>query len=159
MKIVTGAQANLLLYSTYRKLNPKTQLAPSNAALRSYGGAAINHLVITTLKVSIGSRTVNIPFFVVKKGRQAIFGLRASELLELFTRSISEITTNTSEQVVQEYQDVLAGIGCIQRHYKIVLQPHSVLTMQVARQVPLALQGPLRAELDRMQRADIITKV
>ncbi|XP_077551338.1 uncharacterized protein LOC144165064 [Haemaphysalis longicornis] len=150
LKIDTGAQANLLPYSTYRKLNPKAQLAPSNAMLRSYGGAAIKHLGITTLKVSLGRRTVNVPFFVVKKGRQAILGLRPSELLGLFTRCISEITTNTSEQVAQEYQDVFTGIGCIQRRYKMVLQPNSVPTVQVARRVPLALQGPLRAELDRM---------
>ncbi|KAL3182645.1 hypothetical protein MRX96_034559 [Rhipicephalus microplus] len=36
LKIDTGAQANLLPYSTYHKLNPKAQLAPSNAILHSY---------------------------------------------------------------------------------------------------------------------------
>lgn len=134
LKIDTGAQANLLPHSMYRKLDPKAQLTSSNAVLRFYGRAAINHHGITTLKVCIGSKTANIPFFVVKKGRQAILGLRAREILGLFTRPISEITANTSEQVGQEFQDVFTGIGLIQRQYKMVLQPNIVATYSAGSQ-------------------------
>lgn len=145
LKVDTGAQANLLQCVTYHKLNPKMQLTPSYSVLYAYGEAVINHLGITTLKISIDSEMVNIPF-VVKKGRQAILGLRVSEQLGIFTRSISEITTNSSEQAVREYQDAFTGIGCIQRQSKMVLQPGSVPTVQVARRVPLAFQGPLRVD-------------
>ncbi|XP_037518239.1 uncharacterized protein LOC119395018 [Rhipicephalus sanguineus] len=48
LKVDTGAQANLLPYGTWQRLQPKAQLKSSNSVLRSYDGAVINHLGIAS---------------------------------------------------------------------------------------------------------------
>ncbi|XP_049511281.1 uncharacterized protein LOC125939845 [Dermacentor silvarum] len=159
LKVDTGAQANLLPYGTYQRLRPKAQLKASNSVLRSYVGEVIKHLGIATLKTTIGDQVENVDFFIVKKGRQAILGLHASELLGLFTRSVNVVTTNSSEQLAQAYRDVFQGTGCVKREYRMVLRKGAIRSVQTPRRVPLALQKPLKEELERMLKAGIITKV
>ncbi|XP_070378787.1 uncharacterized protein [Dermacentor albipictus] len=157
-KVDTGSQANLVPFSAYKKLQPRVPLARSNCVLRSYNGGVIKHLGVMTTTVAVGSKTAKINFFIVKKNRHAILGLRASELLGLFSRTVNDIGTSNSEAVVHEFQQLFSGTGCIKRPYRIVLREDAVPVVQTARRVPLSLKEPLREELDRMVKAGIIAK-
>nr|XP_037285080.1 uncharacterized protein LOC119178014 [Rhipicephalus microplus] len=159
LKVDTGAQANLLPYSVYKKLQLRSRLRASNSVLRTYDGGIVKHLGIVTVKLALSTKATDIDFFVVKKGRQALLGLQASELLGLFSRSVNVVSTTTSEQVVKQFQEVFSGTGCLQRQYRMVLRDDAVPVIQPARRVPLALQGPLKQELDRMEKAGIVAKV
>lgn len=44
LKVDTGAQANLLPYCMFRRLQPRMQLKASNSVLRSYDGGVNKHL-------------------------------------------------------------------------------------------------------------------
>ncbi|XP_070378661.1 uncharacterized protein [Dermacentor albipictus] len=157
-KVDTGSQANLVPFSAYKKLQPRVPLARSNCVLRSFNGGVIKHLGVMTTTVAVGSKTAKINFFIVKKNRHAILGLRASELLGLFSRTVNDIGTSNSEAVVQEFQQLFSGTGCIKRPYRMVLKEDAVPVVQTARRVPLSLKEPLREELDRMVKAGIIAK-
>ncbi|MDD9362437.1 MAG: hypothetical protein PV344_05895, partial [Anaplasma sp.] len=78
--------------------------------------------------------------------------------LGLFTRSVNAVTANSSEQVIKDFPQVFTGTGCLQRPYRMVLREGAVPVVQMTRRVPLALQEPLRRELDRMLKADIIVR-
>ncbi|XP_049519046.1 uncharacterized protein LOC125943631 [Dermacentor silvarum] len=131
----------------------------SNTTLRSYDGAIIKHLGVISQEVVIGDRRQHLDFFVSKKGRQALLGLKASEMLGLVTRTVDTVAASSSEQVMQEFGELFEGTGCVQRHYKMVLSADAVPVVQAARRVPLALKEPLRNELKRMEQAGIVTKV
>lgn len=87
LKVDTGSQANLMHVSAYRKLQIRIPLARNNCILRSYAKGVNKHLCTM---VTVGSKTAKIDFFLVKKDRQAILGLQASELLELFLHTANE---------------------------------------------------------------------
>ncbi|XP_049515907.1 uncharacterized protein K02A2.6-like, partial [Dermacentor silvarum] len=152
LKVDTGAQANLLPYCMYQRLQPRMRMKPSSSVLRAYDGGIIKHLGIVTTKATIGDKSADIDFFVVKKGRQAILGLHASEALGLFQRSVSAVTACNREQVLREFPEVFTGTGRLQRPYTMVLREDSVPVVQMARRVPLSLQEPLRQELNRLLR-------
>ncbi|XP_040355270.2 uncharacterized protein LOC121045893, partial [Ixodes scapularis] len=159
LKVDTGSQANLLPYSIYRRCTEKANLKPSASVLRSYSGDAIKHIGVATLRVVIYNRSGDIEFFIVKKGSQALLGLLASEALGLVSRSVSVVNTSNIEKIVTEFRPLFQGTGCLARQYRMVLRDDATPVVQPARRVPLALREPLREELERMERADIIRKV
>lgn len=69
LKVDTGAQANLLPYCMFRRLQPRMQLRASNSVLRSYDGGVIKHLGVVKTKATICNRSADIDFFVVNKER------------------------------------------------------------------------------------------
>lgn len=158
LKVDTGAQANLLPLSCYLKMRPQPPLNPSSAVLRSYGGGAIQHVGVIRTEVTLNDSTSVLDFFIVRKGRQAILGLQACQLMRLVPRVYS-VSKSNHECIFDEFRHLFTGTGCVQRAYKMVLRDGAIPVVQAARRVPVALQEPLKMELDRMQRASIITKV
>ncbi|XP_077535303.1 uncharacterized protein LOC144147109 isoform X2 [Haemaphysalis longicornis] len=158
LKIDTGSQANILPFGIFTKMQPKPPLTHSRATLRSFGGNEIEHFGTITAKVEVNSHTAILQFFIVRKG-QAILGLQACEHLKLFSRKVHSITEGSSEHVVDKFRHLFSGTGCVQRPYHMVLRDGAVPVVQNARRVPLALQRPLREELQRMEQGGIIVKV
>lgn len=158
LKVDTGSQANLLPLSVYKKMQPKPPLKHSRSILRSYSGCEIKHVGVISVEVTIGDQCSVQDFFIVKKGRQALLGLQGSERLGLLARNVDLVATNSSEELVQEFNDIFKGTGCVQRQYKMKLRDDAIPVVQAARRVPLALKEPLRTELGRMEQAGIIVK-
>lgn len=159
LKVDTGSQANLLPYSVYRRCKGDLKLHPSCAVLRSYSGGVIKHVGVATLQVEMNHRSCRISFFVVKKSSPAILGLAASETLGLVSRNVDTVIKEGTSDIMKEFPDLFQGTGCLHRQYHMVLRKDSVPVVMPARRVPLALRGPLRDELDRMERGGIIQKV
>lgn len=157
LKIDTGAQANLLPHSIYRKVRRSGPLTPTSSMLRAYNGGTIPHYGTTTQDVVLDNRKEKIKFFVVEHGRPAILGLQASEKLGIVTRSVYDVTAD-KEPLVSQFQNIFQGMGCVKQEYKMVLCPNAVPVVQPARRVPLALREPLRLELQRMESAGIIQR-
>lgn len=132
LKVDTGAQANLLPYSMYRKLQPSSRLRATNSVLRTYDGGIIKHIGIVTMKLALSTNTADIDFFVVKTGRQALLGLQGSDLLGLFSGSVNAVSKNTSGQVVKQFQEVFSGTGCLQLQYRMMLRADAVPVIQTA---------------------------
>ena len=60
--------------------------------------------------------------------------------------------------MLQKYSDVFDGIGQLPGECEIYLKPDATPVVHPPRRVPVALRDKLKAELDRMEREQIITK-
>ncbi|XP_037526544.1 uncharacterized protein LOC119403985 isoform X3 [Rhipicephalus sanguineus] len=60
--------------------------------------------------------------------------------------------------LLRDFRHLFQGLGCLKTRYRMVLDPDAVPVIQPARRVPLALQEPLKKELQRMTREGIIVK-
>ncbi|XP_070397377.1 uncharacterized protein [Dermacentor albipictus] len=158
LKVDTGAQANLLPRSLFKRLRTRQQPYPTRSILRHYGGGEIPHSGKVRLAVQLGERRVLLEFFIVKK-KQAILGLGASEQLGLVNRVNSVDSSETYGSLKQAFPRLFTGIGRTRREYKMVLRKDAVPVVQPTRRVPYALKKPFKKELDRMNAANIIEKV
>ncbi|XP_049275515.1 uncharacterized protein LOC119372299 isoform X3 [Rhipicephalus sanguineus] len=158
LKVDTGSQANLLPVGIYNKMHPSPEMKQSSVVLHSYGGDTIKHLGVVCTEVTLGDRAIPLDFFVVRKGRQAILGLQATERLGLLSR-VHSVSKDGCEEIVKDFRHLFTGTGCVKKVYHMVLQDNTVPVIQPVRRVPLALTEPLRDELDRMEHAGIITRV
>ncbi|XP_077535341.1 uncharacterized protein LOC144147144 isoform X2 [Haemaphysalis longicornis] len=158
-KVDTGSQANLLPYSVYRRCRNVTGLQPSGSILRSYSGDVIKHIGVATLPVVASNKSASFTFFILKKGRQPILGLQASEALGLVCRPVDAVTASSSEGILQEFSHLFQGTGRVAREYRMVMREDAVPVVLPARRVPVALQEPFRQELERLERGGIIEKV
>nr|XP_037270547.1 uncharacterized protein LOC119162178 [Rhipicephalus microplus] len=156
-KVDTGSQANVRPLSMFRKLKTTT-LMPSSAVLRSYDGNTIKHIGKFSALIGIGGRKACAEFFVVKD-HSTILGLDTSEKFRILQRAVESVTTNDTEEIVNEFPRLFHGTGCAPREYKIELHRDAVPVVQPAWRVPLSLREPLRTELDRMKKEGIIQKV
>ncbi len=97
---------------------------------------------------------MKIDFYVVKHG-QNILGLRAAVALNLIKR-VYQVTT---DDIMQEYQDVFEGTGCMNTEHHIQLEEDAKPTVHPPRRVPFALHNKLKDELERLVHEKIIEKV
>ncbi|XP_075733513.1 uncharacterized protein LOC142775690 isoform X1 [Rhipicephalus microplus] len=158
LKVDTGSQANLLPVRIYNRMHPSPEMKQSSVVLHSYGGDTIKHLGVIRTEATLGDQAIPLDFFVVRKGRQAILGLQASERLGLLSR-VHSVSKDGREELVKDFRHLFTGTGCVKKVYHMVLQDNTVPVIQPVRRVPLALNEPLRDELDRMEHAGIITRV
>ncbi|XP_049520982.1 uncharacterized protein LOC125944529 [Dermacentor silvarum] len=158
LKVDTGAQANLLPRSLFKRLGTKQQPYPTRSILRHYGGGEIPHSGKVRLAVQLDKRRVLLEFFIVKK-KQAILGLGASEQLGLVNRVNAVDSSEAYGSLKQTFPRIFTGIGRTRCEYKMVLREDAVPVVQPTRRVPFALKKPLKKELDRMNAANIIEKV
>nr|XP_054928052.1 uncharacterized protein LOC129385442 [Dermacentor andersoni] len=156
-KIDTGSQASLLPFSVYRKL-PSNELQPTSTVLRAYNGGVITCFGTVSKIVRVGNAHTPVKFFIVKNGRQPILGLEASESLGLVHRTVDAVNAASVYGPLKDFRHVFEGLGCLKQPYHMVLKPGAVPVVQPARRVPLALEEPLKDELERMARAEIIVK-
>ncbi|XP_049527323.1 uncharacterized protein K02A2.6-like [Dermacentor silvarum] len=159
-KVDTGSQANLLPLSLFNRIANASTPRKSAAVLTAYNGSAIKHVGVATEDLEISETQHSVSFFIVKKGRQAILGLKACQqfgLIPVTADAVNVGYTRTEFQLA--FPDLFSGTGCVERPYKMVLREDAVPVVQPARRVPIALKGRLRQELQRMEKASIIVKV
>lgn len=159
-KVDTGSQANLLPLSLFNRIANASTPRKSAAVLTAYNGSPIKHVGVATEDLEISETQHSVSFFIVKKGRQAILGLKACQqfgLIPVTADAVNVGDTRTEFQLA--FPDLFRGTGCVKRPYKMVLREDAVPVVQPARRVPIALKGRLRQELQRMEKASIIVKV
>ena len=67
------------------------------------------------------------------------------------------VTTDTTEQIQKEFEEVFMGIECFEGMFSLQVKPHSKPYQVPPRYVVYALQKPFKEELEKLQRQDIIT--
>ena len=153
-KIDTGAEANIIPISIVKNINP--MIVPSSANLTSYSGHKINNLGKTKLSLSLcGEAKGDIWFELVDRDSPPILGLAASIKLGLVKR----VDTLTTESILDEFPDCFEGIGCLDREHKMVVDPEVKPVVNGARRIPLSMIDRVKAELESMEQANIISKV
>lgn len=72
---------------------------------------------------------------------------------------IQRVMAVTSNDVLSEYEDVFQGIGCLEGEHSIKIDENITPKIHPPREVPVMLRDRLKAELDRMEKLQVIRKI
>lgn len=178
-KLDTGAQVNIIPETALPRFVVRPDINElKKVKLRAYSGEAIPTLGTCKLVLDIAGKPKEVPFVVVKGNRLPIIGLKSCAALGLVKRihvvtdtDIAITTQNGTNNVIkgghtdrevkieEAYPDVFQGMGKLKARYKIELEEPNIPVIHAPRKVPLILRGKLKAELERLEKLDIIEKV
>ena len=184
-KIDTGAEGNVIPVDIYKKLCPHSpcnssgiplNLAPSTTTITAFGGHTVPHYGTCTLTLSHNGHSKPYEFHVVNAKGPTILGLPTCTDMKLITLNHSittqqkyspEATTTpkavgdpvAKAKLLQQHKDRFNGVGCFQGEFHVVLDPTIPPVIHPPRRVPVALQLPLKKELDSLVEQEIIAKV
>ena len=100
------------------------------------------------------------PVFVVDQLKSNLLGLPAITALHLAVRTDSLHSKPASDLTQKKFPKVFQGLGTLAGDYHIQIsqdaKPHAIFT---PRHVPLPLRSKVAEELDRMEKAGVISKV
>jgi len=156
-KLDTGAQTNLVPESVYQSLKPKPKLHPARVRLTGYSGVTIPVKGRCFVQVQYKGSTHTMDFLVTPGERQPLLGLQACDALQLVKRVLNVKTE--SRHVVDDYQDVFEGLGCVPGKHHITLNNDVRPVQHACRKVPFPVRDQLKGELDKMERMKVITPV
>ena len=102
-----------------------------------------------------------LDFCVVNASAPAAFSLKVCKGLSLIkvVMTVDSEDGRKTDQLIDEFEDVFKGQGCIQGEYSIQIKPEVSPVVHAARKVPVALREKVQEELNRMEKLNIITKV
>ena len=171
LKLDTGAQCNVMPYETYQRLT-KEKPVKSKTKLVSYSGHNIKVMGKNTVPLEHKGKFYPVEFQIAEKSNVVpVLGLQTCLELNLIKRvfavndtsdetGTSNLSTQqTSEEIINEYDDVFQGLGCLEGEYHIKTNPNVTPVVHAPRKVPYALRDKLKTELDRMENLGVIEKV
>lgn len=187
-KLDTGAEGNVIPVSTYKRLCPRSSvnefgvpsdLKPSSTRITAYGGTTVQHYGTCSLTLHHRRQRLRCSFHVVNTTGPIILGLPTCQSLGLVTLNYSlnigdaeddappdpqpsykpQGNAAAKTSLLAEFPECFEGIGCFEGEYRITLDPTVPPVVHPPRRVPVALQEPLKKELDRLVEAGIIAKV
>ena len=89
-----------------------------------------------------------------------ILGIPGIEELGLLKRVYSMECGDPLQKILDEYEDVFKGLGKIKNvHHTIQLKDDARPIIHAPRRIPVSLRQPLKEELDRMVKSDVIIKI
>ena len=176
-KIDTGADGNLLPISMFSKLFSQVSLdalkrtIDRNVTLYAYNNIQIKQYRICNVKLSFKGRMTIGKFFVVEH-ETAIIGINDVEKLGLIKvdfdlvekkqiKIINEVKDSQDFkcQNKKNYPELFKGIGLMKGEINIKLKEGTIPHVEPVRRVPHAMQGPLKNELDKLVKEEILHKV
>ncbi|PFX23103.1 Transposon Tf2-9 polyprotein [Stylophora pistillata] len=165
-KLDTGAECNVISSGLATELN--SQLQPTIILLKSFGRHQLDTVGKCPLdtKVKGAKGSTPLEFYVLRDNLRPLLGLESCLHLELITlnNKLEQIGISVNEvrekfTLLDEFQDVLQGLGCVEGEYNIKLKANSNPTIQPQRNVPLRLIDKLKGTLKDLEQKDIIAKV
>ena len=155
VKLDTGAQCNVLPLHMYKQISNK-QLQRSKSRLVSYSGHRLDTVRKVTLLVSCKDKYVPVEFEIVKNKATPIFGLQTCLELNLISRLYGLNKSTTSEEILENFNDVFEGLGCLSTEYEIRLDKDAKPVVHPPRKIPFALKNKVKYELSRLERMRVI---
>ena len=176
-KVDTGADGNLMPITMFMKLYPKISLETlaktidKGIILFAYNNTPIKQYGTCSIKVSFKEKQQICKFYMVEHNT-VILGVSDSEKLGLVKVNFDVIQSKTvklvhnvsmsevfKHQMESEYPELFQGIGCMDGEISIKLKEGAIPHVELIRCVPHAMQGPLKAELDKLCKDKILHKV
>ena len=175
-----GATCNILPLKDYNQAmgNPKNLLLQkSRATLTMYNGDIIYPVGKCKLKCTRGVLQCILEFQVVDGDVKPLLGAESCQKLQFLKVLVNEKSNHEVDSVTQsnpstnpaikspldntdilkEYADVFEGLGCLEGAYHIEIDPSVKPVIHPPRRVPVTLREPLRKELERMVKEEILT--
>ena len=151
-KLDTGAECNIISMRLANELN--AQVEPTNMFLKSFG----EHQLETVGKYFLD--------YVLQDNVRPLLGLESCLKLELISmnNNVEQIALSVDEvqkkcSLLDEFQDVFVGLGCVEGEYSVKLKATSHPTIQPQRNVPLRLRDKLKETSDNLERKNFIAEV
>ena len=156
-KIDTGAQCNVISKETYDRVS-KRPLMKSRAKLTAFGGHRVSACGKTMMVCEYKGKYIPVELEVVKQDVPSVLGLKTSTEMKLVKRIDS--INNKTESMLEEYQDVFTGLGCITDviHHIKVDRDHKPV-VHAPRRVPVTLRPKVKQELKRMEELGVVERV
>ena len=153
-KIDTGADVTVIPKSVFKKLNG-VELQP---CCRSLSGPCQHNLEVCgkfTGVMQYNKIVVEQEVFVIRELHRALIGLPAIEALELVHR-VSSITSD----IPAKFPELFQGLGSLPGEYTIRLRDNAKpFTITTPRRVALPLLPRVKAELEKMEKTGVISRV
>ena len=157
----TGASCSLMSDQTYNSLQHVQSLRQADVNIKPYNGGRMNIGGKFEAHISFNNKYITETLFVVKGHGVTLFGYSASERLQLVTvHHANSINNSLVEEYVTRHPQLFTGVGKmadfqvdlhIDKTVSPVAQPH--------RRIPFHARKKLEAELDALEKNDIIERV
>ena len=165
-KLDTGAECNVMSMRLANELNARIE--PTNMLLKSFGGHQLDTVgkCLLDTKVNQSKGTTSLEYYVLRNDVKPLLGLDSCLELELISlnnkveqmgHSVDEVQAKPG--LLDEFQDVFKGLGCVEGEYNIKLKANSRPSIQPQRNVPLRLLDKLKLTIENLESNDIIAKV
>ena len=160
-KLDTGAEANVLPYNIFQRLQRPTRLDPTSTMLIAYDGAKLKPEGISTLQCNTGKAQVCLPFYIMKHCSTPILGREACDRMRLVRRvePLSTKSPATKEELIARFPTVFKGLGQFPGEHHIHVDPDVPPVIHGCRKIPLAVMDRLKDTLDELLEAGVIARV
>ena len=106
-------------------------------------------------------------FYVIETDQIGLLRLRSSQELGLIKLVMNTTTAHQKpkssqhlkEKTTKIFINVFTGLGCLEKLYHIEVDPNATPVVNAPRTIPAALRERVKAELDEMEKAKVISKV
>lgn len=159
-KIDTGSHATLIQSKWLKKVRKFFEPQSSDSVLRSYDNGVIRHFGTTKQLITINGKERRWNCFNAKRGHQPFLWLEASNAFGLINgvQAMAEISVKETAWV-KEFSALSRGLERTRTKYKATLQEGSQPLFHSVRGLAEGLHEPLKTELHRIKKADIIQKI
>ena len=183
-KLDTGAQGNAMPLETYKLFHPKSKcdefgipvdLPKPKSRITAYGGHEIVNYGTGSLRIHFKGQTYIEIFHIVQATGPVIIGYPTCNRLNLVSvnsdlqvhsmstslpHSENAMKNEVANQILfKDYGDCFQGVGCFQGQFHVTLDPTVPPVVHPPRRIPEALREPLKQELCKLEKTDIIAKV
>ena len=155
-EIDTGAEVSVISTKTYKEIGSLSLTAPT----KSLHGPSSKKLSVKgqfTAALRYGSKVIEQELYVVDKLHKQLLGRPAIEALKVV---MLVQTIKGSESPVDRFPQLFKGLGKLEGEYSIQLEEGAVpYALPVPRRVAMPLRKAVKAELRRMEKLGVITRV
>ena len=157
----TGATCNVMSKTDVCKILHTTNppLQPETSQLRCYDNSVINTLGQCTLQCGYKNDTYSLPFKVIDGDQKPLLSGTTCMNLGLITVHAICNVTDKCNKLIEQYNDVFEGLGCLGDAYHIDIDNKIAPVQHVPRRIPVAMKEPLKCKLAELTKQGIITKV
>lgn len=164
--IDSGASVNILNEATFNKLIVKPNLQKDRAKIYAYGAQSPLPILGSFIsEVSSKHKFSSSKFFVVKgSGHVSLLSYQTATelgLIEIINAIPSPIQFKTvADKLVAEYPELFEGIGKLANYQlKLHIDPTVQPKTQPHRRIPFHVRKQVQAELEYLEKQDIIEKI
>ncbi|BES91778.1 Reverse transcriptase (RNA-dependent DNA polymerase) [Nesidiocoris tenuis] len=164
----SGATINVVERDLLLKIFGKSpKLRPSSTTIRCFGGSSVKPLGRIEISVQKNGCKHPLVFEVVESASKPnarslpILSAETCELLDLVKLKevkIIQSTASDSKAIIEQYNDVFSGIGCLEGECHLNVSPSFKPIKQTPRRVPVPLREELRQKLEELVSKQIIKK-